>query len=235
VAPTWSELVIAANRHAVCAKVARWLIHDIRNPTQALTLLTSMMDDGPMVGGAPIAETLQLETAHVARSLDLLDRLVTQAAAETVPGPISLLSSLQFVTALYGAHHPLVELEAVGPGAASLPAVQGVAHDIELIVLNLVLNSLEALRGRPKGRIALVASHAGAEVRVTVSDDGPGMTHELEAHLFEPGVSGWSRGGFAGLGLAASRALAERYGGSLTYKRESRPGVSFVLALPTIN
>ena len=118
--------------------------------------------------------------------------------------------------------------------AQPLPAVRGVDHELELVLLNLVLNSLEALRGRAEGRIVVSASHAGAEVRVTFADDGPGVDPALQIRMFEPCVSGWETGSYAGLGLAASRALAERHGGSLTYSRGDGPGARFVWTLPAI-
>ncbi len=233
--PDFPELVVGANRQAVCTRVARWLIHDLRNPTQALTLLAGLMEDEPLAGQVELGETLREGAAHVGRSLQLLDHLFASARPGLEPAPVSLLDSLRYIAALYGVQHSAVALDLAGAWADPLPAVRGVSHEIELVLLNLVLNSLEALRGRAGGRIVVTASHVGSEVRVTVADDGPGIAPELEARAFEPWVTGWGSGDFAGLGLAASRTLAERHGGSLTYARDDGPGARFVLILPVIS
>ena len=57
-------------------------------------------------------------------------------------------------------------------------------------------------------------------VRISVSDDGPGVPVELAGRLFEPFATG--RSGGTGLGLAAARRIAERHGGALVL--ESAPG-----------
>lgn len=229
--PLYPDLVVTANRHAVCTQVARWFIHDLRNPTQALTLLTGMMDGS---GEFQMAETLREATAHVGRSLALLDRLLALAPPGQVSHPISILDSLRTVAAFYQVHHPSVVLDIEAVRETPLPAVRGVAHDLELVFLNLVLNSLEALRGRPDGRIVVTATHTGTIVRVTVADNGPGIAPALEPHLFEPGMSGWSTGEFPGLGLAASRIVAERHGWTLRFAGSGTPGARFELNLPTI-
>jgi C4-dicarboxylate-specific signal transduction histidine kinase len=226
--------VVAANRQSVCGHVARWLIHDLRGPAQALTLLTGIMDDEPGQTELPIAETLREATSHAARSLELLDRLLIHAPVGAEAGPVSLLDSLRFISSVYQINHTPVALEIGSAGVDRLPAVRGVSHELELVLLNLVLNSLQALRGRAAGRILITASDLGTKVQVIVKDDGPGIAPALRSRLFEPFVSGWNVPGYVGLGLAASRTLLERHGGSLAYAPSDEPGATFVLELPAV-
>jgi signal transduction histidine kinase len=64
---------------------------------------------------------------------------------------------------------------------------------------------------------------------VTVTDSGPGVPAELRERIFEPFFT--TRPGGSGLGLAASRAIAESHGGTLELDAEAR-GATFVLRLP---
>ena len=67
--------------------MARWLIHDLRNPTQALTLITELMGEGPEAGDPGTVETIREATAQLSRSLELLDRLLRlpRPAVEAAP------------------------------------------------------------------------------------------------------------------------------------------------------
>ena len=106
----------------------------------------------------------------------------------------------------------LLEIE----NAASLPPLFVDRLQIEVILRNLLANSVESLlaSGRPGGRIKiLVRLHDHDRVRIVVADNGPGMSSATRENLFEPFVSGKSTG--MGLGLAVSRAIAEAHGGTL--------------------
>ncbi|MCB9534191.1 MAG: HAMP domain-containing histidine kinase [Myxococcales bacterium] len=83
------------------------------------------------------------------------------------------------------------------------------------VVVNLVRNAVQALRGSEDKRIrVVVAPTAGRGATVTVEDSGPGVQADMAARLFEPFVSG--RDGGTGLGLSISRRIARRHGGDLT-------------------
>ena len=227
-----AELLLAANRQTIRAAVGRWLIHDLRNPTQALTLVSGLLDDLPAANAFPLVATFRDATAHLGRTLALLDRLLTVAPAGAEPAPVALVDSLRFIAALFQVSHTGVSLDLAGTD--KLPAVRAVDDDLELVLLNLAMNALEAVRSQPGGRIVMAASHDGAEVRVTVADDGPGLAPGLEERMFEPFVSGWTGSTAAGIGLTVSRAIAERNGGSLTYEAGAGPGARFVLSLPVV-
>ena len=85
--------------------------------------------------------------------------------------------------------------------------------------------------GGPGVHVAIEVAAERERARLSVIDDGPGVPAEIAAQLFEPFVS--ARAGGTGLGLVASRRIAERHGGSLVL--ESRPGARgarFSLYLP---
>jgi two-component system OmpR family sensor kinase len=122
------------------------------------------------------------------------------------------------------------------------PAVIEAARD-ELF--RLILNLLEnALRHTPPGseiwvstRLQPSAGPDKAQAVLIVEDNGPGVSPELAASLFERFVRGaGDRGGSFGLGLAIVRAVAESHGGSVTlestHRKDVRDGARFVVRLP---
>jgi two-component system C4-dicarboxylate transport sensor histidine kinase DctB len=231
VVPTPLETLAAANRHAVYGLVARWLVHDLRNPTQALTLITELMRDDPEGGDAGAVETVREATAQLAHSLGLLDRLLRLPRPDTEPGPISLVDRLEFVAALHRSHRSGVHLEVEGAMGGSLPAVCGAEHEVDQILLNLVLNALEAMQERPGSRLVIRADLVDGNVRVSVADNGPGIPPERRAGLFEAAPT-FEAGRLRGLGLTVSRGLARRVGGDLVYSAGDTRGARFDLLLP---
>ena len=234
------DLLVAANRQVIRERVGRWLLHDLRNPTQALTLVAAMIAEEPSPDDPSIGEMLQETTARLSDGLELLDRVLAVSSFHQEPGPVALADSLGFVKALCHERHTGVTLDLTTAQADQLPAVRAVDHEVELVLLNLICNSVEALRGRPAGRIVVNTSHVGSHVHVAVEDDGPGVAPAVEASMFEPFVTGWSGADSAGLGLTVSRWLAERHGGGLSYvpsddAAANGAGARFVLALPVMD
>jgi C4-dicarboxylate-specific signal transduction histidine kinase len=116
--------------------------------------------------------------------------------------------------------------EAHGPLRLAAARPQAVLQ----IVVNLLLNAESALAGRAAGRIAVTARQSEDRVELTVDDNGPGLPPEVERRLFEPaiGVSPYA----LGIGLAVSRWLAERDGGTVEHGATSLGGCAFKLSLP---
>jgi C4-dicarboxylate-specific signal transduction histidine kinase len=225
------DSLAAANRHAVYGQVARWLIHDLRNPAQALTLITELMGEAPEPGDPGTVETIREATAQLSRSLELLDRLFRLPRPTVEAAPLSLRDSLEFVEALHRSHRSGMRLDLEGALGSILPAVAGVEHEIEQILLNLVLNALEATEEAAGSRLVVNAIALDGIVRISVSDNGPGVPPDRRPRVFIP-VPTVRGGRLRGLGLAVSRGLARRFGGDLILSAEADPGTRFDLLLP---
>jgi two-component system C4-dicarboxylate transport sensor histidine kinase DctB len=103
--------------------------------------------------------------------------------------------------------------------------------DVCRILVNLLTNAFQALESVAGGVVRLEAGHAGADVRFTVSDNGPGVPAELQPLLFTARTPRPPGGG--GMGLPLSRALAAANGGALRLHEGSGPcHTTFVLTLP---
>ncbi len=104
---------------------------------------------------------------------------------------------------------------------------------IEQVVLNLLLNGIEAMRNgvRPSKALAISTRKVGSDfAQVEVADNGPGLAPEHAAHIFEPFFTTKPNG--LGMGLAISRSIAEAHGGTLHAEGSRSGGATFVLRLP---
>ena len=119
----------------------------------------------------------------------------------------------------------------------SLPAVMAVRAEIQQILINLVINCLDAMKvesGSSEGAATIEISTEAAErdVRVTVRDRGPGIAADVMDRLFQPFTSTKPDG--LGLGLAISRRIMERFGGRLEAENHPQGGAVFRMVLPAV-
>jgi nitrogen-specific signal transduction histidine kinase len=200
----------------VYGRIGRWLIHDLRNPTQALTLVTELMDEQPDDGDPGMVDTVREATIHLARTLELLDRLLRIPPADDEAGPLSVRESLEFVAGLFQTHRSATVLRVDPESAAVLPAVRGLQHELEQILLTLLLEAMDRL-GEREGVIDLRASANVEQVVITLTVETAGEW-----------LGGGRGDGEAGIDVAV--ALAARHGGRLTTTTAGRAG--FALYLP---
>jgi two-component system NtrC family sensor kinase len=106
------------------------------------------------------------------------------------------------------------------------------ANQIQQIVVNLVVNAVQAMAG--DGRLTVAAGPAGpGRVRLAVADTGPGIKPEVARRIFEPFFTTKAEGQGTGLGLSICYQIAEEHGGSIRLEPSSEHGACFVLELPT--
>jgi PAS domain S-box-containing protein len=118
--------------------------------------------------------------------------------------------------------------------ATALPPVQGDRVQLQQVVLNLLLNAMDALDATPPERrlVTVRARPVGATVEVTVSDTGPGISADTLLRVFEPFFSSKPTG--LGMGLAISRDIIEAHGGRLSADNNEAGGATFTLTLPAV-
>jgi len=102
---------------------------------------------------------------------------------------------------------------------------------VRQVLDNLLTNAVDAL-GEKGGRVTVSTAREADRVSVQVADDGPGISPELLARVFDPFVTTKTNGNNYGLGLAISAALAEALGGALSVKSKEGEGSQFRLWLP---
>ena len=98
------------------------------------------------------------------------------------------------------------------------------------VIINLVVNGIQACDGRGSVRVDAVSVPSGAIV-IEVSDDGPGMSPESAARIFEPFFTTRSEG--TGLGLAMVKTLLDQAGATIEVFTAPAGGSTFRVALPT--
>jgi signal transduction histidine kinase len=117
--------------------------------------------------------------------------------------------------------------------AADLPKVRGDRVQLQQVVLNLVLNGLDAMRESPTADRTLVirtARDGAAAVTVAVQDSGIGIDEKAVDRMFHPLFTTKAEG--LGMGLAIARTIVDAHGGRLGAANNVHGGATFHFTLP---
>lgn len=202
--------------------------HDLRNILANAQLITDRLaesEDPEVKRLAP-----RLVTA-IGRAVSLATTTLKYGRAEdTPPRPTAFclhtLVEEGAAAAMEGRSDPAVTFENhIVPGFAVLAD----REQLFRIVLNLLRNACEALKGQ--GRIAVTAERVSGGVRLEIADTGSGIPESVRAKLFQPFVSA-ARPGGSGLGLAIARDLARGHGGDVAVVTTGPEGTVFRITLP---
>ncbi len=182
--------------------------HELRTPLARIRMGIELLQQNPS----------QERHAALERDIGEVDDLIEE---------ILLLSRLDALAELE--EHQEVDLLALSAEEASrypgcevsgeAVLMRGDARLLRRLVRNLIENAIK--HGAPP--IAVNVRQKDAEVVLTVSDEGPGVTEELAEQVFEPFHRGPTRGksGGSGLGLALVRSIAEKHGGDVRFEAGS--------------
>lgn len=117
--------------------------------------------------------------------------------------------------------------------APDLPPVRMSKAALTQAVFNLIQNASDALKSRDNGRICFAASLSEpSTIRITVSDNGPGMSSEAQRRCLEPFFTTKTRELSTGLGLALVDGLVKRAKGAIQIHSQVGAGTTFALLLP---
>jgi len=113
---------------------------------------------------------------------------------------------------------------------SSLPSLMIDRHMIEQVLMNLVLNAVQAMKGG--GVLTIRTSVAEGVCLVEVSDTGSGIPQAVLPRIFDPFFTTKGEGEGTGLGLSVSLGIVERHGGKILVDSEVGRGTTFTLCLP---
>jgi len=207
--------------------LAASVAHDIRNLLTPLTIEASLADqDDPALR----AESL----SAVRRQIDGLALLTHRLLALAKPDsrdrePTDLAELVSQILRLVRPQATLENVVVVCTVSPRLPQVYADPVQIEQVLVNLILNAVQALKATSGGTLTLTLDRFKGGARVRVGDTGSGIIAANKRRLFDPFFT--TRPDGAGLGLFSCRRIAEAHGGTITVR--SRPGATqFTLWLP---
>ena len=117
--------------------------------------------------------------------------------------------------------------------AQDLPPLLADQHMIEQVLMNLILNAVQAIRG--DGWVTVRSGTDGPWYTIEVEDTGCGIPPDVLPKIFDPFFTTKGQGEGTGLGLSVSLGIVERHGGQIAVKSQVGQGATFTVKLPAMN
>ncbi len=219
-------------RFAGLGRLAAGVVHELNNPLTVVTMYTEMMLDEARLGGPLAAEVDKLKA--IADAAVRVQRFMRDLTSYARPGadrrePIDLRELVEKAARL--CKPALKEADAsLVNRVENPPPVAGNRASLEQVLVNLITNAAEAIRGGGTIDIS-VGDDAGVAV-IRVEDTGAGMAPEVAARCMEPFFTTQPGGKGTGLGLPIAAGIVARHGGTLTFTSERGKGSIFTVRLP---
>jgi two-component system nitrogen regulation sensor histidine kinase NtrY len=234
--------LLAAQRKAAWADVARRIAHEIKNPLTPIQLSAERLRRKYLREIRSDPETFSICTDTIIRHVEDIGRMVDEFSSfARMPAPVikneNLLEICRQALFLQRNAHLDIDFEMIGPDNSPI-----VACDARLIgqaLTNLLKNAVESIQGRsgadaelPRGQIIVRVPAEDGQSVVTVEDNGKGLPEQERERLTEPYVTTRAKG--TGLGLAIVKKIMEEHGGGLSLEDRNGGGAVVKLVFPAI-
>jgi signal transduction histidine kinase len=223
-----------AEKLAAVGKLAAGIAHEINNPLTNVSLNVELLKN-ELRGGATSEAGLEKRFAVIERNIGRASRIAQELLhfsrqKEDAPVPVDLNELIKGTLVLLGKRRQQYEITTE---LQPLPPVRANSVKVEEVLLNLLLNAMEA--SEPGRTIELRSRRRGDEVVVEVIDHGCGIAPEILPRVLEPFFTTKEVGQGTGLGLSICHSIMEMHGGTIELTETAGGGTTASLIFPTVD
>ena len=225
------------NRVTTMGELAASIAHEIKQPisaalTDANTCLKWLRRDEPDITEGCAAASRIIK--DVTRASEIISRIgLLFKKGESQRESIEVNDVIREMIALLHNEAGRYSISINTELATDLPYVKGDRVQLQQVLMNLMLNAIDAMKERSVGRNLTIKSQSypNYQVLISVSDTGIGLPPERVDKVFEPFFTTKPQG--TGMGLSISRSIIESHGGHIWATANSGRGTTFQFTLPT--
>jgi signal transduction histidine kinase/BarA-like signal transduction histidine kinase len=227
------QQLLQSDKMAALGQTISGVAHELNNPLATILswaerLAEQDLDPTSKRGVAVIVGEAE-RAARIVRNL-----LTSARERPSTRALIDVNTVVRDTLALRPHEHPDAPVTVVTALASGLPPVFADAHQIQQVLLNLVINAEQAMLGAHGRSIVVRTWHDAAHntVDLEVGDDGPGIPAEIQGKIFEPFFTTKDVGKGTGLGLTVAYTIVQEHGGRIRVESSLGRGASFIVELP---
>jgi signal transduction histidine kinase len=221
--------LLQSEKLATIGQMAAGIAHELNTP------LTYIMGNVELLQSHALATTQKSMLASIGHGAERIKGLVQSLLAFSRPArelPVPLAVNDFVERSLELCHYQIIKggVNLQKQLAAESPRVVGVSNQLEMAIINLVVNAIQAMEGG--GTLTVTTAAAGDQAAISVADTGHGIPEPIRASIFEPFFTTKPEGKGTGLGLSTVLMIVERHLGRIEVDSAPGRGTTFRVLLP---
>jgi len=234
------ETLAQAEKLSSLGRMAASISHEINQPLNSIKVVTDSIQYWQRKGINAEVPELMNAIQNISAQADKIDKVIKHVRAflhgknapVLAPFQLNIIieSAANFLDSQLHSHGVQLKKDL----AVDLPPVLGTPTGLEEIIINLVINALNALKSTKKRhKFITISTMVESEmVLMTISDNGPGIADDMKDQIFEPFFSPRESEGM-GLGLSIVKSIIASYNGSIKALTNEQGGATFRVELPS--
>ena len=180
----------------------------------------------------PVLQDILIETN---RCIDIVKNLLTFSRFDTLlkdKERIDIQTIIDRVIRLLAYRIDKEQIQLIIQKEDNIPQIELHASSIQQIMLNIMINAIDALEHVEKKTIHIHINKTNKHIVVEIIDNGCGIDQTIQQHIFDPFFTNKPVGKGTGLGLSISKSMVEQHNGQLVFESTKNKGTTFRLLLP---
>ncbi len=227
--------LLQAEKMAALGQTISGVAHELNNPLATILSWAERLSQRSPID-EPVRRGLDIILAESERAARIVRNLLTFARKrQTTRAMVDVNQVVRETMALRSYEQRVTNISVIDALAAGLPQVFADGHQVQQVLLNLVINAEQAmLSANGRGTLVVRTWHDAEQecVILEINDDGPGIPDDLQPKIFDPFFTTKEVGKGTGLGLTVAYAIVQEHGGRIRLESCPNGGASFYVELP---
>jgi signal transduction histidine kinase/BarA-like signal transduction histidine kinase len=227
--------LLQAEKMAALGQTISGVAHELNNPLATIQSWAERLSQRPTLE-EPVRRGLDTILSEAERAARIVRNLLTFARKrQTTRAMVDVNQVVRETLALRAYEQRVTNVTVIDALAAGLPHVFADGHQVQQVLLNLVINAEQAmLAAHGRGTLVVRTWHdmERESVGLEINDDGPGVPDDLQPKIFDPFFTTKEVGKGTGLGLTVAYAIVQEHGGRIRLQSRPGSGASFYVELP---
>jgi PAS domain S-box-containing protein len=230
-----NERLIMTDRLACIGELASGAAHELNNPLASIIGFSQLL----MEKEAPddIREDLKIINSEAQRAAIVTNNLLAFARKHApMKQPNQINNIIEDVLELRAREHELNHIDVESHLAPNLPEVLVDYFQMQQVFMNIIINAEYFItKAHNGGSLTITTQKENSTVRISIADDGPGISPEDMGRIFDPFFTTKEAGSGTGLGLSICHGIVNEHGGQIYVRSQLGKGATIFIELPIKN